>query len=61
MGRIRCRHHNSKVLLSEQQIRALLLDLLPVVQFIHEHQVIHRDIKPDNILRRNKRWQIGNC
>ena len=39
---------------SEQQIRALLLDLLPVVQFIHEHQVIHRDIKPDNILRRNK-------
>ncbi|MGL6284707.1 MAG: protein kinase domain-containing protein, partial [Microcoleaceae cyanobacterium] len=30
----------------------LLLDLLPVLEFIHLHQVIHRDIKPDNIIRR---------
>jgi len=37
---------------SEEKIRALLLDLLPVLQFIHHHQVIHRDIKPDNIIRR---------
>ncbi|MGQ4647366.1 WD40 domain-containing protein [Lyngbya aestuarii] len=35
----------------EQQIRSLLGDLLPVLQFIHEGQVIHRDIKPDNIIR----------
>lgn len=35
---------------SENQVRELLNDLLPVVQFVHEHQVIHRDIKPDNII-----------
>ena len=38
--------------LTEGQIRALLTDLLPVLQFVHEHQVIHRDITPMNILRR---------
>ncbi len=37
---------------SEQQVWELLADLLPVLQFIHERQVIHRDIKPDNIMRR---------
>lgn len=38
---------------SEQQVRELLADLLPVLKFIHSRQVIHRDIKPENILRRN--------
>ena len=38
--------------LNEAQIRALLLQLLPVLQFVHDRQVIHRDIKPDNIIRR---------
>lgn len=37
---------------NENQIRQLLRDLLPVVQFVHDQQVIHRDIKPDNIIRR---------
>ncbi len=37
---------------SEQEIWELLVDLLPVLQFVHAHQVIHRDIKPDNIMRR---------
>ncbi len=37
---------------NESQIRALLLDVLPVLQFVHSHQVIHRDIKPENIIRR---------
>ncbi|MBS9388944.1 MAG: SUMF1/EgtB/PvdO family nonheme iron enzyme [Dolichospermum sp. WA123] len=36
----------------ETQIRELLLDLLPSLKFIHERQVIHRDIKPQNIMRR---------
>ncbi len=39
---------------SEQQIRQLLTELLPVLEFIHQQNVIHRDIKPDNIIRSNK-------
>ncbi|MGP1386159.1 MAG: CHASE2 domain-containing protein [Thainema sp.] len=30
----------------------ILVDLLPVVEFVHNQQVIHRDIKPVNIIRR---------
>ncbi|MUG92529.1 protein kinase [Scytonema sp. UIC 10036] len=37
----------------EIAIRKLLLNLLPVLQFIHEYGVIHRDIKPQNIMRRS--------
>jgi WD40 repeat protein/tRNA A-37 threonylcarbamoyl transferase component Bud32 len=37
---------------SESNIHELLLDLLPVLQFIHKQGVIHRDIKPQNIIRR---------
>ena len=29
-----------------------LLDILPVVEFVHSQGVIHRDIKPSNIIRR---------
>jgi WD40 repeat protein len=36
----------------EDKIWQLLNDLIPVLQFIHSQQVIHRDIKPDNIIRR---------
>ncbi|MGB3201951.1 MAG: serine/threonine-protein kinase [Nodosilinea sp.] len=37
---------------SESSLRQLLEDLLPVLHFIHEHGVIHRDITPSNIIRR---------
>ena len=37
---------------SESQILSLLKDLLPVLQFVHSRSVIHRDIKPPNIIRR---------
>lgn len=36
---------------SEERVRAVLTELLPVLEFVHQRQVIHRDIKPDNIMR----------
>ncbi|MEG4457886.1 serine/threonine-protein kinase [Microcoleus sp. N9_A1] len=37
---------------SASQILGMLNDLLPVLQFVHSRSVIHRDIKPPNIIRR---------
>jgi len=37
---------------NEFQIRQFLAEILPVLQFVHERNVIHRDIKPQNIIRR---------
>jgi len=37
---------------SESAVRALLVALLPVLSFIHSKQIVHRDIKPDNIILR---------
>ena len=39
-------------LFSETKIREVLGGLLPILQFVHSRSVIHRDIKPDNIMRR---------
>ncbi|MGF1570529.1 MAG: protein kinase [Nodosilinea sp.] len=36
--------------LDEAQIYWVLTDILPVLQFIHARQVIHRDVKPANII-----------
>ncbi|MGB5974704.1 MAG: protein kinase, partial [Nodosilinea sp.] len=37
---------------SENSLRQMLEDLLPVLHFIHERGVIHHDITPSNIIRR---------
>jgi eukaryotic-like serine/threonine-protein kinase len=37
---------------SEDDLRQLLLKILPVLQFVHGHKIAHRDIKPENIMRR---------
>ncbi len=36
---------------TEAQVREVLTGLLPVLEFVHAHRVIHRDIKPPNIIR----------
>ncbi|MFE4105667.1 protein kinase domain-containing protein [Almyronema epifaneia] len=36
---------------SELQVKQFLKEILPVIQYIHHQRVIHRDIKPPNIIR----------
>ena len=38
---------------NEHQIRELLYDVLPVLQLLHNRQVIHQEVKPTNIIRKN--------
>ncbi len=37
---------------NEMYVRDFLLDILPTLEFIHSKKIIHRDIKPDNIIIR---------
>ncbi|MBN3944905.1 serine/threonine-protein kinase [Nostoc sp. NMS9] len=39
---------------TEDQVIQLLQQVLGILEFIHSHNVIHRDIKPDNIIRRQQ-------
>ena len=43
---------------SEAQAIALLKDTLPVLSFIHDNHVVHRDLKPDNLIRRRSTDEI---
>lgn len=38
----------------EQQVISLLVEILQILEFVHQQQVIHRDINPRNILRREE-------
>ncbi len=44
--------------LSELEVAYLLLDILEVLAVVHEHGVIHRDIKPPNLMRRNRDGKV---
>lgn len=38
--------------MSEAGVKQFLSEILGILQYIHEQQVIHRDIKPNNLIRR---------
>ncbi|MBW4686253.1 MAG: YARHG domain-containing protein [Komarekiella atlantica HA4396-MV6] len=40
-------------LFSESTVQELLVNLLPVLDYVHSRQIVHRDIKPDNIMMRH--------
>ncbi len=37
----------------DRRVLDFLRDTLPTLDFVHQNQVIHRDIKPNNLIRRN--------
>jgi len=39
---------------TEPEVIALLADVLPILDFVHARGAIHRDLKPDNLLRRRE-------
>ncbi|MDZ7963074.1 MAG: IMS domain-containing protein [Aulosira sp. DedQUE10] len=39
-------------LLSEGAVKDILINILPVLEFVHSKRIVHRDIKPDNIILR---------
>lgn len=39
---------------SEAEVVKLLKDILEVLAVVHQHKIIHRDIKPQNIMRRRQ-------
>ncbi|MDZ8051529.1 MAG: protein kinase domain-containing protein [Aulosira sp. ZfuVER01] len=38
--------------LHESTVKGILIDILPVLEFVHSKRIVHRDIKPDNIILR---------
>ncbi len=41
-------------ILSENEVKQLLVSLLPVLDYVHSRHMVHRDIKPDNIIIRKR-------
>ncbi|MDJ0688383.1 MAG: serine/threonine-protein kinase [Xenococcaceae cyanobacterium MO_188.B32] len=40
--------------LDAEQVISILVELLPVLDYIHERRIVHRDIKPENIILRDR-------
>ena len=40
-------------LMSETSVKDILINILPILNYVHSKRMVHRDIKPDNILIRS--------
>jgi len=41
-------------IVSENEVKQLLVSLLPVLDYVHSRHMVHRDIKPDNVIIRKR-------
>ncbi|MEL6552939.1 MAG: serine/threonine-protein kinase [Cyanobacteria bacterium J06621_11] len=39
---------------NEAQIKTFLQDIIPIIRYVHRHNLLHLDIKPANIIRRER-------
>jgi serine/threonine-protein kinase len=39
--------------LSEKEVQKILVNILPVLDYVHRQRIVHRDLKPDNIILRH--------
>ncbi len=46
--------------LDEKTVKAIAADILAGLAALHEHEIVHRDIKPQNILRCDDVWKIAD-
>ncbi len=44
----------------EDRVIQLLIDILEPLEVVHEHKIIHRDIKPNNMMRRKEDNRVFN-
>lgn len=44
---------NSGVM-NESAVKEILINILPVLDYVHSQKIVHRDIKPDNIILRDR-------
>ncbi|MDX2214714.1 MAG: serine/threonine-protein kinase [Oculatellaceae cyanobacterium bins.114] len=41
-------------MVGDAQVKQILIDILPVLTYVHNKRIVHRDIKPDNIILRKR-------
>ncbi|MCC5620695.1 serine/threonine-protein kinase [Nostoc sp. CHAB 5715] len=44
---------------SEREVVEFLIDVLDILEFVHSHNVIHCDIKPENLIRRHSDFKLA--